>query len=285
MEAWSDIIANLIQTASTKLPEDIKEALSAAASNETNAGPRAILDTILTNVQMAEAKCIPMCQDTGTLSFLIKAPYSTNTLKIEEGIFAGIEKATARGLLRLNTISVPSGAQVTENHAPGNPAIHFEFENRSTISIQLLMKGGGSENMSCQYSLPDSRLGAGRDLEGVRKCVLDAVHNAQGNGCAPGILGVCIGGDREGGFTHAKLQLRRKLSDPATLPELAELEKRLLEEANSLGIGPMGLGGKTTILGVKIGSLARLPASFFVTIAYCCWACRRAEIEVEPTCY
>jgi fumarate hydratase class I len=281
MKDWSEIIADLIATASTKLPEDIREALTNAAIIETNQGAKAILNTILTNVSMAESKGIPMCQDTGTLSFLIKAPYGTNTLEIEEGIFAGIEKATARGLLRLNTIAVPSGAQVSENHAPGNPAIHFEFEKRNNISVQLIMKGGGSENMSCQYSLPDSRLNAGRDLDGVRKCVLDAVHNAQGNGCAPGILGVCIGGDREGGFAHAKLQLRRKLTDKAELPELADLEERLLKEANSLGIGPMGLGGKTTILGVKIGSIARLPASFFVTIAYCCWACRRAEAIIE----
>lgn len=281
MKEWSEAIADLIATASTKLPEDIRYALTKASNEETNPGAKAILDTILTNVKMAEEKGVPMCQDTGTLSFLIKAPYGTNTLEIEEGIFAGIEKATARGLLRLNTIAVPSGAQVSENHAPGNPAIHFEFEKRNNISVQLIMKGGGSENMSCQYSLPDSRLGAGRDLEGVRKCVLDAVHNAQGNGCAPGILGVCIGGDREGGFAHAKLQLRRKLTDKAELPELADLEERLLKEANSLGIGPMGLGGKTTILGVKIGSIARLPASFFVTIAYCCWACRRAEIVIN----
>jgi fumarate hydratase class I len=141
------------------------------------------------------------------------------------------------------------------------------------------MKGGGSENMSRQYSLPDSSIGAGRDLEGVRRCILDAVQKAQGYGCAPGILGVCIGGDRACGFEEAKHQLLRKLDDVNRAPELARLEKRILKEANSLGIGPMGLGGKTTLLGVKIGSRPRVPASFFVTVAYLCWAARRQTVK------
>ena len=141
------------------------------------------------------------------------------------------------------------------------------------------MKGGGSENMSRQYSLPDEPLGAGRDLDGVRRCILDAVWRAQGYGCAPGILGVCIGGDRASSFETAKRQLLRPLGDSAASPALRKLERTALLEANSLGIGPMGLGGKTTLLGVKIAALARLPASFFVTVAYMCWACRRGHID------
>jgi fumarate hydratase class I len=141
------------------------------------------------------------------------------------------------------------------------------------------MKGGGSENMSRQYSLPDASIGAGRDLEGVRRCVLDAVQKAQGYGCAPGILGVCVGGDRACGFEEAKHQLLRRLGDKNPDPELASLEERILEEANSLGIGPMGLGGKTTLLGVKLGSRPRVPASFFVTVAYLCWAARRQTVR------
>ena len=142
------------------------------------------------------------------------------------------------------------------------------------------MKGGGSENMSRQYSLPDASLGAGRDLAGVRKCLLDAVQKIQGYGCAPGILGVCIGGDRATGFEVAKEQLLRPLNDKSGQTEIVKLEKTLLKEANSMGIGPMGLGGKTTLLGVKIASRPRVPASFFVTIAYMCWACRRRTVEL-----
>lgn len=138
------------------------------------------------------------------------------------------------------------------------------------------MKGGGSENMSRQYSLPDAALGAGRDLEGVRRCVLDAVVKAQGYGCAPGILGVCIGGDRATAYETAKCQLLRPLNEKPS-----DFESRLLKEANSLGIGPMGLGGKTTLLGVKVAFRPRVPASFFVTVAYMCWACRRRTIMVS----
>ena len=151
--------------------------------------------------------------------------------------------------------------------------------------------------MSRQYSLPDAALGAGRDLEGVRKCILDAVQKIQGYGCAPGILGVCIGGDRATGYEVAKEQLLRPLdedrwqstavdgcrsgkSDNFGQTEIVKLEKRLLKEANGLGIGPMGLGGKTTLLGVKVAARPRVPASFFVTVAYMCWACRRTRLDV-----
>ena len=180
-------------------------------------------------------------------------------------------------------------------------------------SVTLILKGGGSENMSRQYSLPDASLGAGRDLEGVRKCVLDAVQKIQGYGCAPGILGVCIGGDRATGYEVAKEQLMRPLdedcsnvqlfecshgepcaktqahtcnqtlSNNQTIRQLRSLEKRLLKEANSLGIGPMGLGGKTTLLGVKVAARPRVPASFFVTVAYMCWACRRKTLVLSPS--
>jgi fumarate hydratase class I len=143
------------------------------------------------------------------------------------------------------------------------------------------MKGGGSENMSRQYSLPDSALGAGRDIAGVRKCILDAVQKTQGYGCAPGILGVCIGGDRASGYETAKEQLLRPLDEKGSADmQLRRLENRILKEANSLGIGPMGLGGNTTLLGVKIAARTRVPASFFVTVAYLCWAARRRTVEL-----
>ena len=144
--------------------------------------------------------------------------------------------------------------------------------------VHLLLKGGGCENMGAQYSLPDASLSAGRDLAGVRACVLHAVWRAQGMGCAPGVLGVCIGGDRAEGYARAKRQLMRPLGDEAPDPIIAGLERTLLKEANTLGIGPMGLGGNTTLLGVKIGGASRLPASFFVTIAL-----RRRSASIDAT--
>ena len=144
-----------------------------------------------------------------------------------------------------------------------------------------MLKGGGCENVGAQYSLPNSALGAGRDLAGVRKVVLDAVHKAQGQGCAPGILGVAIGGDRGSAYYASKETLFRSMDETNPEPELAALEERLTDEANQLGIGPMGFGGKTTVLGTKITSLNRLPASYFVTISYMCWAYRRRKMILQ----
>ena len=202
-------------------------------------------------------------------------PAGTAQRPLIEATAVAVRQATQRGWLRKNTIDTLSGASVDDNVAEGIPVHHFEEADVAHPEVTLLLKGGGSENMSCQYSLPDARLGAGRDLAGVRACVLDAVNRIQGQGCAPGILGICIGADRAEGYAVAKQQLLRRLDDVASNPVLAELEGRLLTEANTLGVGPMGLGGKTTLLGVKMAARTRLPASYFVTIAYCCWACRR----------
>jgi fumarate hydratase class I len=220
-----------------------------------------------------------MCQDTGTLTFFVDE--RLRNAVTSDAVKNAVAYATEKGWLRRNTIDSVSGKSIDSNTCDGAPVIHYvEPSNpRSAPTVTLLMKGGGSENMSRQYSLPDSSIGAGRDLEGVRRCVIDAVQKAQGYGCAPGILGVCVGGDRACGFEEAKHQLLRKLDDTNKVPELDRLEKRLLKEANSLGIGPMGLGGKTTLLGVKIGSRPRVPASFFVTVAYLCWAARRQTVK------
>lgn len=268
-------ILGLIERTSTTLPDDVLAALGRAARREGRASrARVVLDTILENVRIASAQGTPLCQDTGTLSFYVSS--SLRRKVSPQTIAKAVARATERGLLRQNTIDSVTGRSVASNVCPGAPVVHYVDDGENAVS--LLMKGGGSENMSVQFSLPDAALGAGRDMEGVRRCLLAAVHKAQGFGCAPGILGVCVGGDRASAFAEAKRQLFRRLDDENAVPELAKLEKRVLREANSLGIGPMGLGGKTTLLGVKIGALPRVPASFFVTVAYLCWAARRGRI-------
>ena len=238
---------------------------------------RLVLETILRNVALARDAGTPVCQDTGTLTFFV----SENLRRIvtPERIASAVAAATENGWLRRNTIDSVTGKSIDTNVCPGAPVIHYTLDAES--KVRLIMKGGGSENMSMQYSLPDASLGAGRDLEGVRRAVLAAVQHAQGYGCAPGILGVCIGGDRASGFEEAKMQLLCNLADENPVPALARLERRILKEANTLGIGPMGLGGKTTLLAIKIGTRPRVPASFFVTVAYLCWAARRREIVWE----
>ena len=276
-------LAELIKETSSSLPEDVEKAIRAAKRKEAKGSSAAvILGTILENCALARRESTPLCQDTGTLTFFVDSRLRRKITITAVQKAAAL--ATANGWLRKNTIEAVSGRSCDDNCAEGAPVVHYvEAEDPAVApKVTLVMKGGGSENMSRQYSLPDSELGAGRDLEGVRKCVLDAVVKAQGYGCAPGILGVCIGGDRATGFEVAKEQLLRPLDEPKSGDAvLRKLETKLLREANSLGIGPMGLGGGTTLLGVKIASRTRVPASFFVTVAYMCWACRRRSVTVS----
>ena len=275
-----DKITDLIRETSSSLPEDVEKALAAALRREERGKSAAVvLRTVLDNVKLARREGTPLCQDTGTLTFFVDAALKRRVTPAV--VAAAVARATEKGYLRKNTIDSLTGVSYDDNCAEGAPVIHYvDNPAAGSDTVTLLMKGGGSENMSRQYSLPDSTLGAGRDLAGVRACVLDAVQKAQGYGCAPGIVGVCIGGDRATGFETAKEQLLRPLDAPAADAALAALEKRLLKEANSLGIGPMGLGGKTTLLGVKMAARPRVPASFFVTVAYLCWAARRRTIKV-----
>ena len=274
-----DKIAALIRDTSSSLPEDVEKAIRSAKKKEKRgSSAEMILATILENCALARSAGTPLCQDTGTLTFFVD---SRLRRKVTPAVLKkAVALATEKGYLRKNTIDAVTGLSCDDNCAEGAPVVHYvEDETGSKPGVALLMKGGGSENMSRQYSLPDSALGAGRDMAGVRKCILDAVQKAQGYGCAPGILGVCIGGDRASGYEEAKHQLLRDLADTNPVPALAKLERRILREANALGIGPMGLGGKTTLLAVKIGARPRVPASYFVTVAYLCWAARRREIK------
>ena len=288
-----DRLVDLIRETSSSLPEDVLKAIrSAMRKEERGKSAAVVLKTILDNCELAKKQSTPLCQDTGTLAFYVDESLKR---KVTPAVIKqAVAIATERGYLRKNCIDSVTGRSYDDNCCDGAPVVHYVGNGELGMGngkVTLLLKGGGSENMSRQYSLPDASLGAGRDLEGVRKCILDAVVKAQGFGCAPGILGVCIGGDRATAYEVAKEQLLRPLGEAESLPLLKDsgdssapvlrkLEKRILKEANGLGIGPMGLGGKTTLLGVKIASRPRVPASFFVTIAYMCWACRRRTIVI-----
>jgi fumarate hydratase class I len=282
MTQWQSIFYDLIVRTSTDLPEDVEARLRQCRDSEdAQTGAPEILGTILENVDLARASRQPICQDTGSLLFWIETPAGVDRKVIRQAAEFAIAQVTAEGVLRQNSIETLSGKNSGNNLGAGSPVIHWEDAEGDTVKISLVLKGGGCENVGIQYSLPDSRLDAGRDLEGVRRCLLDAAVQAQGKGCAPGILGVAIGGDRATGYAESKRQLLRMLGQRSPQPELADLERRVLAEANSLGIGPMGLGGKTTLLDVFVGVLNRLPASYFVSVSYMCWACRRRQVEVS----
>jgi fumarate hydratase class I len=279
-----DTFVELIRRAATDLPPDVEEAMRAARDREiVGSLARSALDQLLENVRQARETSAPMCQDTGTNIWYVGYPAGTAEAPIRQAIVEATREATARAFLRPNAVHSLTGANSGDNTGHHAPVIHLTQWERSTIQADLLLKGGGCENVSTQISLPSQAIKAGRDLEGVRRAVIDAIVTAQGQGCAPGYLGVCIGGDRLTGHLVAKEMIFRHVDDRNPDAELAALEARLYEELNGLGIGPMGFGGRTTVLGVKIGTAHRLPASFFVSVAYECWACRRATVEIDET--
>jgi fumarate hydratase class I len=282
MKTWQSSLVKLIRRTSSDLPRDVTAALERARRGEIkDSAARWALESILENIRLARARGAPLCQDTGTLIFYCRTPVGFDTVALAAAIRGAVREATRLGYLRQNTIAALTDKARADNVGPGAPVIHLEPARIRAVEIRLLMKGGGSENVSCQYSLPDENLRAGRDWEGVRRCALDAVRRAQGNGCAPGVLAIGVGGDRAAGAELAKQQLLRPLNDRAPDPRLARLERRILAEANRLGIGPMGFGGKTTLLGVKLAAMSRLPASYFVSVAYMCWAFRRRGMILD----
>ena len=279
--ALFETILELIRRTSTQLPDDVVNAITAARKNET-AGSNAdvALDVIGCNIGLAQTNSLPLCQDTGTILFYVHAPAGYDQIEFEETATEAVRKATKVGYLRQNSVDSVTGKNSGDNTGPGSPVFHFHQWREPHVEVKLVLKGGGCENMNAQYSLPHPDLG-GRDLKGVENAILDAILQAQGQGCGPGILGVCIGGDRATGYGFAKEQLLRTMDDRSPDPELAALEQRVVEKANQSGIGPMGFGGKTTLLGCKIGKINRLPASFFVSVAYMCWAFRRRGVHID----
>jgi fumarate hydratase class I len=282
LDRLTDYFVELVRRAATDLPEDVETAIRDARDREeAGSAAEGALNTILENVAVARENSTPICQDTGVPIFYVYYPQKMSTRRLREQIEAGVAEATARSYLRPNAVDPISGRNSGNNLGMGFPTFHFEEWEEDYLKVDLLLKGGGSENVGAQYKLPYAPLHAGRDLDGVRKVVLDAVNQAQGKGCAPGVLGVAIGADRGSGYVHAKEQLFRPLGDTNPDATLADFEERLLHECNDLGIGPMGFGGQTTVFGVKVGAYHRLPACYFVSIAYNCWACRRARMTVR----
>jgi len=283
MRDLTNEILELIRRTSSDLPPDVEERLRLAVEKEApGSAARGAFETILKNVELSRKNSSPICQDTGTPIFYVKYPEGWSTLKLKQQIRTALAEATRKSTMRPNAVEAVYDKNSGNNLGGDDfPYIHFDEVEGDELTVELMLKGGGCENVGAQYSLPDNRLGAGRDLAGVRKVVLEAVQRAQGQGCAPGILGVSIGGDRGTGYVKSKEVLLDEIGTRNPDPKLAELEERLTGEANQLGIGPMGFGGKTTVIDTKITGLYRLPASYFVTISYMCWAYRRRKMTVR----
>ncbi len=281
MQALHASLLELIRRTSAEIPDDVHQAIIASLEQEKKGTiAESALKIIERNIELAKQKSQPICQDTGSIIFYVECPRNFDQLHFEETAKAAVAEATKKGFLRQNSVDSLTGVNDGTNVGPGSPTLHFHQHRGEQANVRLILKGGGCENVGAQYSLPNEKLHANRDLDGCRRAILDAVLQAQGKGCGPGILGVCIGGDRATGYEFSKQQFLRILGDGNPIPELNGLEKDILKTANELGIGPMGFGGKTTLLGVKICSVNRLPASFFVTISYMCWAFRRQGVKL-----
>jgi len=282
MNVLQDSLLELIRRTSAEIPDDVHKAIVESLEREKQGTiAQSAMKIIEQNIALARNKSQPICQDTGSIIFYVDCPLGFDQLAFEEAAREAVKLATKKGFLRQNSVDSVTGKNDGTNVGPGSPTIHFHQHRSPDITVRLVLKGGGCENVGAQYSLPNEKLNASRDLDGCRKAILDAVLQAQGKGCGPGILGVCIGGDRATSYEFSKQQFLRKLDDHNPSPELDHLEQDIVKTSNQLGIGPMGFGGKTTLLGAKIGVLNRLPASYFVSISYMCWAYRRQGVTLD----
>ncbi|HET6387358.1 MAG TPA: FumA C-terminus/TtdB family hydratase beta subunit [Armatimonadota bacterium] len=286
MNEFYESMLDLVTQTATNLPADVRRSVERAMrSEQPDSRSGQALDIIALNIDMACERELPICQDTGMPTFEVRCPVGANQIVMTQQIREAVAEATRRGKLRTNSVDSLTGKNSGDNLGPGTPVIHFDQWDRDEIEVRLLLKGGGCENKNIQYSLPCEvpHLGrADRDLDGIRKCILHAVYQAQGQGCSAGFIGVSIGGDRTTGYSHAKEQLFREVDDINPNPTLAELEAYVMANSNKLGIGTMGFGGQVTLLGCKIGVQNRIPASFFVSVAYNCWAYRRLGVVLDP---
>ncbi len=282
MSVLLESLIELIRRSSAEIPDDVNEALVRSLESEKKGTiAESAMRIIERNIELAKRKSQPICQDTGSVIFYVTCPVHFDQVTFEEVARVAVKEATRKGFLRQNSVDSITGKNDGTNLGPGSPTVHFHQHRGAATEVRLILKGGGCENVGAQYSLPQEKLHANRDLDGCRRVILDAVLQAQGKGCGPGVLGVCIGGDRATGYEFSKQQFLRLLGDRNPDPKLDALEQDILKIANELGIGPMGFGGRTTLLGVKICAANRVPASFFVSVSYMCWAFRRQGIELD----
>jgi fumarate hydratase subunit alpha len=276
-ETLTSVALNLIRMAAICLPEDVKQALRKAYENETSEAGKTHLKAILRNVELAEKQKASVCQDTGTISFYVKAGSRAKNLdKVEAELFNAVREATKQVPLRPNTVDPFTQKNSGDNTGRYVPQVHWEIVPGDSLELTVMLKGGGSENVSAL-----GMLNPGEGVKGLKRFVVDAVINAGAQPCPPTILGVAVGGGADTAMALAKQALLKPLGEANSDPQLAELERELLEAANITGIGPMGLGGDTTVLGIHVDYASRHPSSFPVAVAFSCWCDRRASARIN----
>jgi len=272
-----DTAASLLKLAVVQLPSDVKNALKQAYKEETSEAGKVQFEAILKDIELAEKENTPLCQDTGIIIFYVKAGANAKGLdKIEPALQNATRKATKEIPLRPNTVDPFTQKNTGDNTGRYIPFINWEITEGDTIEITAFPKGGGSENV-CALGM----ITPGEGVNGLKRFVIDSIIKAGAMPCPPTIVGVAAGGGADIAMKLAKATLLRPLDQPNPDASLAKLESELCEAANSTGIGPMGLGGKFTVLGVKVDYAHRHPASYPVAAAFQCWAARRATARIN----
>jgi fumarate hydratase subunit alpha len=272
-----DVAFNILKRAVIYLPDDVKQAIKKAYAEETSETGKTQLKAILDNIELAEKYQAPVCQDTGTIIFYIKAGAKAKDLdKIEEALINATRRATKEIPLRPNAVDPFTQKNSGDNTGRFIPFVNWEIVPGDGVELTVMTKGGGSENV-CLTGM----LVPGEGIKGLKKFIIDAVIKAGAQPCPPTILGIAMGGGADISMKLAKKTLLKPLNEPNPDPEIAKLEREIFEAANMTGIGPMGLGGKTTVLGVHIDYAFRHPASFPAAVSFNCWAARRASARIN----
>jgi len=269
-------IVELIRKAETTLPSDVMMALKKAYRVEKGVAKTQI-GNILRNVEIARKTKRPMCQDTGVQTFFVKIgekfPFPGF---LKECIIEAVKTATEEIPLRPNTFDPFTSEKHHDNTGDYVPAITWDFVNGENVDITCIPKGGGSENMSKLMMLKP-----GTSMEDVKDLIVEEIKKAGGDPCPPTVIGVGVGGGADLAMRLGKTALLRPIGTRHRDKKIAEFEKDLIEKLNSTGIGPMGLGGKTTVLDVHIEKAPRHPASLPVGLVVQCWADRRADMIIH----
>lgn len=276
-----DGLVEAIKNAVTRVTDETQDALEEAREKEEKEGAKVQLDAILENIKVGKDEIRPICQDTGTQTFFVELGENfEKPTMVKKAINKAVKRATKSVPLRPNAVDPIDDKNSDDNTGRFIPAIHWDLVEGDEVTIHVIPKGGGSENMSNLTMMTP-----GRGLKGVKEIVLDHVAEMAGKPCPPTIIGLGLGGGADLAMELAKKSLLRPVGERHPEKRIAELEKELLEKINDLGVGPMGVGGKTTVLDVHIEYAHRHPASYPVAILPQCWANRQSKVKITSKGY
>lgn len=267
----TETIKELCIEANHFLSEDMKEALKNAKENEESALGRQILEQLQENLCIASEDMIPICQDTGMAVIFMEIGQDVHFTggKLEDAINEGVRRGYVEGFLRKSVVADPLIRENTKDNTPA--IIHYEMTEGEQVKITVAPKGFGSENMSRVFMLKPAD-----GIEGVKEAILTAVKDAGPNACPPMVVGVGIGGTFEKCALLAKKALTRPVNEHSSIPYVKEMEEELLQKINNSGIGPGGLGGRTTAFAVNINTYPTHIAGLPVAVNICCHVNRHA---------